>query len=266
MKEFLSKNLSFRTTLPLVWGGAMLVVMAAAIIPNWTLKRAYAQAGLIQPTISAGTGATLVYTSGTVNIGGHAVAISASSTALTSSEASCLGPVYSACNFLYVNPAGTVAATTTFATACGATTSTGCVNGLLAYAETSSVAVSNLSYPLQNALIPGQTIANGALTNVPNTYNCGTASSVGCVPANITGSLKEFLGIAALTSAAPSTATVTGISPFFTSSVTYICTAQDVSTIANNIGVLTAGYGSSTVVFTGPNSVNDTFRYRCAGY
>lgn len=70
-----------------------------------------------------------------------------------------------------------------------------------------------------------------------------------------------------LSSGSPSTYAVTTISPAFTSSTSYVCTAQDTTTIANNIGVLTAGYVSgSAVTFTGPNTNTDTFRAVCTGY
>ncbi len=79
--------------------------------------------------------------------------------------------------------------------------------------------------------------------------------------------MRLVQGIGLLATGSPSTYAVTTISPAFTGSTTYNCTAQDVTTIANNIGVLAAGYVSgSAVTFTGPNTNTDTFRFSCIGY
>ncbi len=95
--------------------------------------------------------------------------------------------------------------------------------------------------------------------------SCATTTS--CSHTNESTALKVVFGSVALTSGSPSTAAVTGISPAFTSSSTFHCTASDATTIANNVGVLTAGYVSgSAVTFTGPNTVTDSVRYVCVGY
>lgn len=79
--------------------------------------------------------------------------------------------------------------------------------------------------------------------------------------------MRYVQGIGLLATGSPSTYAVTTISPAFTSSTSFNCYAQDVTTIATNIGVLTAGYVSgSAVTFTGPNTNTDTFRFYCAGY
>ena len=79
--------------------------------------------------------------------------------------------------------------------------------------------------------------------------------------------LHMVQGIGLLATGSPSTYAVTTISPAFTGTTTYSCIAQDVTTIANNVGVLTAGYVSgSAVTFTGPNTNTDTFRFSCVGY
>lgn len=79
--------------------------------------------------------------------------------------------------------------------------------------------------------------------------------------------LHMVQGIGTLSSGTPSTYAVTTISPAFTGAITYLCQAQDATTVANNIGVLTAGYVSgSAVTFTGPNTNTDTFRFSCIGY
>lgn len=79
--------------------------------------------------------------------------------------------------------------------------------------------------------------------------------------------MRTVRGTGTLASGSPSTLAVTGMTPPFTSSSTYTCVAQDTTTIANNIGVLAAGYVSgSAVTFTGPNTNTDGFRYSCTGY
>ena len=79
--------------------------------------------------------------------------------------------------------------------------------------------------------------------------------------------LRTVQGSGTLVTGSPSTFAVTGISPAFTSASTFTCTAQDTSTVANNIGVLAAGYVSaSAVTFTGPNTNTDGFKYQCSGY
>ena len=93
------------------------------------------------------------------------------------------------------------------------------------------------------------------------------ASSASCAATNTSSTLKVVRGTGLLVTGTPSVFAVTGMSPAFTSASTYTCTAQDVTTIANNIGVLAAGYVSaSAVTFTGPASNTDTFRYICVGY
>jgi hypothetical protein len=93
------------------------------------------------------------------------------------------------------------------------------------------------------------------------------ASSATCAATNIGPTLKVVTGIGLLVTGSPSTFAVTGMSPAFSAAADYTCVAQDVTTVANNIGVLTAGYVSgSAVTFTGPNTNTDTFRYTCIGY
>ncbi len=92
------------------------------------------------------------------------------------------------------------------------------------------------------------------------------ASTAAC-PSTVKTTLHVVQGIGLLATGSPSTYAVTTISPAFSSSTSYNCFAQDVTTIATNIGVLSAGYVSgSAVTFTGPNTNTDTFRWTCVGY
>lgn len=123
-------------------------------------------------------------------------------------------------------------------------------------------------------LYPGQglTIATDGTIYYASFYGAtyGTfedcATTAAC-PNTIAPVLHEYIGRGTLSSGTPSTYAVTTMSPAFTSASTYVCMAQDATTIANNIGVLTAGYVSgSAVTFTGPNTNTDTFRFWCRGY
>lgn len=99
-----------------------------------------------------------------------------------------------------------------------------------------------------------------------------TVTSVDCAataacPSTSQPAMHQVIGRGTLVSASPSTYAVTTMTPAFTSTTSYTCVAQDTTTIANNIGVLTAGYVSGTAVtFTGPNTNTDTFRFVCTGF
>lgn len=114
-----------------------------------------------------------------------------------------------------------------------------------------------------------QTMTNAALTtpaiSAPTGIVVDCATTAAC-PSTARG-LRMVQGIGTLNSGTPSTYAVTTISPAFTGTTTYNCYAQDATTVANNIGVLTAGYVSGTAVtFTGPNTNTDVFRFYCIGY
>lgn len=103
------------------------------------------QSNLRQPTVRTTGLLNFTWTAGTVNNGGHAVAIAAGSTNATAAQTDCAAPTYTACNFLYANSSGTVASTVTLATA-GASGNT-----ILAFAETNGTVITKLSFPLQNS-------------------------------------------------------------------------------------------------------------------
>jgi hypothetical protein len=104
--------------------------------------------------------------------------------------------------------------------------------------------------------------SSGGSAVVPAT-DCGTSAGA-CVP-TVLPTLKIVKGIAAATSASPSTVAITGM-PAFASTTSYACYAEDATTAANVFQVLTAGYVSTTAVtFTGPNTVTDTIRWTCIG-
>lgn len=104
--------------------------------------------------------------------------------------------------------------------------------------------------------------SSGGSAVVPAT-DCGTSAGA-CTVTPLT-TLKIVKGIAAATSASPSTVAITGM-PAFASTTSYACYAEDATAVANVFQVLTAGYVSTTAVtFTGPNTVTDTIRWTCIG-
>lgn len=91
--------------------------------------------------------------------------------------------------------------------------------------------------------------------------SCGTTTA--CAN-TANGSNFMVFGSVALSSGTPSTATITGISPAFTSSATYFCQATEVTNAANNLLKVVNVSGSSFTI-TGPNTVTDTVNYNCVG-
>lgn len=105
---------------------------------------------------------------------------------------------------------------------------------------------------------PGTTVIGGSLIDCATTAAC---------PSTAQTTLKMVLIRGTLASGTPSTYAVTAMAPAFTSATSYSCSAQDTTTIANNVGVLAAGYVSgSAVTFTGPATNTDGFRAVCTGY
>lgn len=99
------------------------------------------------------------------------------------------------------------------------------------------------------------------LLNTTSAQFCGTTST--CSATSITSTLKIVSGSAPLVSGTPSTVTITGISPAFTSTATFNCVASDNTTQANS--VLVTKVSGSSVTFTGIATNTDTISYICAG-
>lgn len=101
------------------------------------------------------------------------------------------------------------------------------------------------------------------LEPLSNLINCGTTAT--CAATQTFGG-HVVMGNVALSSASPSTAAITGLSPAFTSASTYSCTVNDQTTRTNQVAILAAGYVSgSAFTITGPNTVTDTVNYICIG-
>lgn len=93
-----------------------------------------------------------------------------------------------------------------------------------------------------------------------NVHSCGTTTT--CSNTG-NGSYREIIGTVALSSGTPSTATVSSISPAFTSTTSYVCTLTNMTTQANPLKVVNTSTSSFTI--TGPNTVTDTVAYHCIG-
>lgn len=99
---------------------------------------------------------------------------------------------------------------------------------------------------------------------VQSAHSCGTTST--CAN-TANASNRTIFGTVALTSASPSTATVTAISPAFTSSSSYVCTATPTgASAAIAAGGIAISYVSgSSFTLTGPNTVSTVINYICIG-
>jgi hypothetical protein len=90
--------------------------------------------------------------------------------------------------------------------------------------------------------------------------NCGQTTSCANTAAP---AVRIIYGSAPLVSGTPSVATVTGISPVFTSTTSFQCSADNATTQANSIKVVNTS--TSSITLTGPNTVSDTIAYICVG-
>lgn len=222
------------------------VVVAFAIWLQMPDKPLMAQANLRQPAVAQNTTTSVKWTAGTLNNGGHAVTVTAGTAAVTTSKTDCTAPAYASCNFVYANSSGTVAVTATLATAMAAG------NSLMAYVETSSV-ITKIGFPNQAS----------TAYQVRVVQNCGTTAT--CANTSAGPGIIEVFGSVALTSASPSTASLTALP--FTSSSSYVCTA---SAVGNTAAIAAAGIAitqtsGSAVTLTGPNTVTTVINYRCTG-
>lgn len=105
-------------------------------------------------------------------------------------------------------------------------------------------------------------LSGGTCTDYPTLVDCGTTTT--CAN-TATTSGRVIIGAVALSSGTPSTATVTGISPAFTSTATYRCAITEATTATNNL-LKIVNTSSSSFTITGPNTLTDTISYVCAGY
>jgi hypothetical protein len=91
--------------------------------------------------------------------------------------------------------------------------------------------------------------------------DCGTTTT--CSATDISSTVRIIKGSVALASGTPSTATVTGFSPVFSSTTSFVCTGTNATTQANPVKITNAS--ASSITITGPNTVTDTINYICVG-
>lgn len=90
---------------------------------------------------------------------------------------------------------------------------------------------------------------------------CGTTTT--CSATAQTG-VHVVWGSVALASGSPSTATVTAISPAFTSTTSFKCTVSD-QTAPQSAAAVSSYASGSSIVLSGANTVTDTVNYICIG-
>ena len=252
MRVFKDAIKTLKSLVPVLLIGVMLIAMVPAFADSTNPGRFRA------PTVYAGAVNTKVYwTAGTINNGGDSVAVAAGSADLTTNMNDCSAPGYAACNFVYSDNAGTVAVTTTMATALAAG------NTLLAFAETGAAdaILANLVLPQQSG-----TLWRTAATRIMG-QSCGVTNA--CAHTDISGSYRVVSGITeALNAASPSVAAVTGISPAFTNATSYACSAtlegNSAATAAKGLAITQVS--GSAVTFTSANGATEKVHYQCIGY
>lgn len=129
---------------------------------------------------------------------------------------------------------------------------------ILIVASLLAMAVLGMTMSAQN---PAGGYGSPALA-VSNAIACGT--TVACANTNAP-SAHVIFGSAPLTTGTPSTATVTGITPAFTSNTSYKCTVNDQTAPASNLVSVTSYVSGSSFVITGPATNTDTIAYICVG-
>lgn len=114
----------------------------------------------------------------------------------------------------------------------------------------------------RTATFPDAT-GNVSLTKV---IACGTTSTCSATDKSAVAIIHQ--GTVALTSASPSTVTVTGFSPAYTSTSTFSCTATPTGASAAlaAAGVAVTLTSASSVTFTSQNTTATVINYICVGY
>ncbi len=160
--------------------------------------------------------------------------------------------------------------TGTFLTSTGVNTFGGSANNMtvkLSIAATSAqLALGTTNITTLSALSPAgsATVAIGTTTGtLAPIYSCGT--SVVCGAAAATANVKAVYGSAPLSSASPSTASITTLP--FTSSASYFCTATPEGTTAAVAagGIAINKTSGSAMTLTGPNTVTTVIDFVCYG-
>lgn len=125
------------------------------------------------------------------------------------------------------------------------------------------VVLANGSFSFRNA--SGVQVAaidnNGKFTaNKPKVKNSNAAAGCGGTAAQST----IVSGTVALIAGHPSSVTVSGFSPTFSSASSYSCTVTNATNPANNL-LSVANRAANSFVITGPNAISDAINYICVG-
>lgn len=107
------------------------------------------------------------------------------------------------------------------------------------------------------------TNASGFPAIVPALQFCGTTTTCSHTAETTP---KMVFGSAPLVSGAPSTATVTGISPAFTATADYVCTVSAPGASAATALIGVTNVSSSSFTITGPATVTTVISYICVGF
>lgn len=226
-----------------------LVLIAAALFALETDTGAQGVGTYRFPTVTRSGSSLLViaWTGGTLNNGGHAVAITAGTAAVTASRADCAAPAFASCNIVYASSAGSVSVNSTATTGMAAVQMVG-GNTILALVETNGTTITRIAYPSQFSTGPGA--AAGKMFQ-----DCGTTATC----SNTVSKPRILYGHAPL--AANGVLTVSAIAPAFTSSTSYAC----VATLSAGTSGVTITQGTSTITFTYPGAATHEVYYNCTG-
>jgi hypothetical protein len=114
------------------------------------------------------------------------------------------------------------------------------------------------SSPAGNILVGMPKNTGGLGTN----YFCGaTSGNASCANTATGGTARTIGGIATLSS---NTAVISSISPVFTSTSTFTCVADDITTRANPVQV--ANTSTSSITITNTTGASDVISWVCYGY
>lgn len=219
---------------------------AATGIPLWT-NTSNVVAETISATVPVAQGGTALAsgTSGGI-LGYTATGTLASSVALTS-------------NILVKGGGAGATPTNSLVTDNGTSATYTGTGGYIAPKLTSNVATGTAPLVITSTT----TVPNLTVSNHPKVQFCGTAAACSAT-AEVSG--QVVYGSAPLASGAPSTVTITGISPAFTATADYVCTVSAPGSTAATALLGVTNVSASSFTITGPASVTTVVSYICVGF
>lgn len=202
---------------------------------------AAAQTSFIPPTVYVSNATTgIAWTAGTVNNGGHPVAVAAGSSTVTLNKNDCSSPGFANCNFVYSDNAGTVAVTLTRATAAAAG------NTLLAMIETGATTTTQVVYPWQSGTM--WLDAMGPSTTLTSPVISGGLTATGAGSNDFSGSTGTFKTSTGAVTIGPGAISLTGIPTFTAGLLASGAVSNDFSgatgTFKTSTGAVTVGPGA----------------------